>query len=104
MNYNWSTIITPDESVQKEFAISQKYLKFVMIAVIILSVLLMFVQVYTGILILFLGGIYCLYLYKAKHYAFTNRRVILVDSFLGKTIISIDYSQITDTEMEQNVF
>ena len=58
--------------------------------------------IYIGILIFLLGGVYWLYLKNAKHYAFTNKRIVLVDSFLGMSSISIDYNQITDIEVEQS--
>jgi uncharacterized membrane protein YdbT with pleckstrin-like domain len=40
---------------------------------------------------------------KAKHYAFTNKKVYLVDSFVGTNIASIDYTQITDIEIDQSL-
>ena len=49
-----------------------------------------------------MGLLYWFYLKKSKHYAFTNKRVILVDSFIGGNVISIDYNQITDIEITQS--
>src|SRR5258706_1682993 len=103
MHYDWSKIISPDETIEKEFGVSPFYLMCVLVFCIILAVISGLVGFYGGIGIFLLGLLYWFYLKKAKHYAFTKKRVILVDAFLGINITSVDYSQITDITVEQSV-
>ncbi len=104
MNYDWTKILAPDETLEKEFGVSPFYIQCVFILAIVVAVIVMFGQVFAGIFVLLLGVLYCYYLKKAKHYAFTKKRMILVDSFLGENITSVDYTQITDVTVEQSLF
>lgn len=103
MNYDWNKILSPDEQLQAEFTISTKYIQAITTAILIVGIIACFVSIYAGILVIILGGVYFLYLSRAKHYCFTNKRIVLVDSFFGVSITSIDYSQVTDIEVEQSV-
>lgn len=102
MPYNWEKIIAPEEKIQKDFSISARYKKAILIATVVVSVILCIVVIYVGIAIFLLGLLYWYYLTKAKHYAFTSKRIILVDSFLGTNITSIDYMQISNIEIDQS--
>ena len=102
MSYHWEKILAPDEVLQKEFSISPYYRRASLALVLLCSIILFSQIFYIGILVIFLGWLYWLYLTKAKHYAFTNKRIILVESFWGTSITSIDYAQITDIEIEQS--
>jgi len=102
MNFNWSKILSTDESLEKEFSISNRYRNILFSLTTVASLLILFFNIFIAICIFLLGLLYWFYLKKAKHYGFTNKRIVLVDSFLGETITSIDYNQITDIEIEQN--
>jgi len=104
MQYNWEKILAPEEVLQKEFTISKRYWILILGGAILLAVaaIISTSSFPIGITILLLGLIYWIYLTKAKHYAYTNKRVVLVDSFIGTTVISVDYDKITDIEMEQS--
>ncbi len=102
MNYDWSKILSPQEELQSEFTISTRYIQIVTSGIILLGIILCFFSIFAGIFIILLGGLYFLYLSRAKHYCFTNKRIVLVDSFFGTNITSIDYTQVTDVEMEQS--
>ncbi len=104
MNFDWKKIIDPEEVIQKEFTISSRYRNAVSAVIVVIALFTMFVSWYIGILVVLLGALYWYYLKNSKHYAFTNKRMVLVDSLPGMSVVSIDYSQITDIEMEQNVF
>ncbi len=102
MLYNWQSILAANETVQTEFGISPRYRLITTVAIVIVGFIVGINSLYPGLFIFILAYLYSWYLKTAKHFAFTNSRVILVDSFLGKSITSIDYNQITDIEVEQN--
>jgi len=102
MNFNWSKTLAADESLQKEFSISTRYRNILFSLSTVASLIILFFNIFVAIFIFLLGLLYWFYLKKAKHYGFTNKRIILVDSFLGQSITSIDYNQITDIEIEQS--
>ena len=102
MNFNWSKILSGDESLQKEFSISSRYRNIVLSLSAAASLLILFFNIFAAIFVFLLGLLYWFYLKKAKHYGFTSKRIILVDSFLGENITSIDYTQITDIEIVQS--
>lgn len=104
MNFNWSKYLTPDESLQMEFSVSNSFRTGIIIASIIISVILLFTNILVALVVLLLGLLDWFYLKKAKHYAFTNKRIILIESFIGESIVSIDYNQITDIEINQSAF
>jgi uncharacterized membrane protein YdbT with pleckstrin-like domain len=104
MLYNWTTLLAPEETVENEFVVSNTYRLLSLIALLAGGIFTMFVVIYAGILIVLLGILYWFYLGKAKHYAFTKKRVILVESFFGTTVTSVDYAQITDITIDQNAF
>lgn len=102
--YNWTKIISPEEKIQMEFSISNKFISLVLVGVVLLVILTAFFSFLASFFILILGIVYWIYLKKAKHYCFTLKRIILVDSFVGSSTTSIDYSQVTDIEIEQSFF
>jgi len=102
MSFQWNTILAPEEVVQRDFTISLQYRNIVVGFILIAGIVVFFQSFYIGIVIVLLGGLYWLYLSNAKHYAFTDKRVVLVDSFFGKSVVSIDYKQITDIEVYQS--
>lgn len=102
MNFEWSKILSQEEELKKEFTISKQFRQIVLITIVIGSITVCFFSLYAGILIFILGLVYWLYLTKSKHYGLTSRRIVLVDSFIGSSIVSIDYNQITDIEIEQS--
>ncbi len=104
MRFAWTTILAPQEQLLKEFSISSTYQKAILVVTVLVSIASFFITWYVGIALLVLGCIYWYYIKNSKHYAFTDKRIILVESFMGTSIISIDYNQITDIEIEQSFF
>src|SRR5438874_646513 len=104
MNFQWNTVLAPDETIQKEFTISERYRNAVVALTIVVAVVVGTAVWYVGILTLLIGILYWYYLKKAKHYAFTDKRAVLVESFIGMSVTSIDYNQITDIEVTQSLF
>jgi|GEM_PF-5299117 len=103
MHYDWSTLISPDEIIEKEFSLSPLFLRAILFITLLLAIPTAVISFIAGIAVLLLGLLYWFYMRKAKHYALTKRRIILVDDFLGTNVISIDYNQITDITVEQSV-
>ena len=104
MNFSWSNILSADESLQKEFSISFRYRNIFLLSTSVLALFVIFFSIFAAIFLFLLGLLYWYYLKKAKHYCFTNKRMVLVDSFLGQSVTSVDYNQITDVEVEQSFF
>lgn len=104
MHFTWENILAPEEVLKKEFTISKRYRMIILAGAILLGLaaIISTSSLLIGITIFLLGIIYWIYITKAKHYAFTNKRIILVDFFIGITTISIDYDKITDIEIEQS--
>jgi uncharacterized membrane protein YdbT with pleckstrin-like domain len=101
--YNWSKIFAPEETMQKEFGVSSLYLNALLACALLVGIAICFVSVYAGILLFVLLVLFWFYMKKAKHYAFTNKRLILVDALIGENVVSVDYNQITDITLEQSV-
>lgn len=99
MNFSWDKILSPGEIVRKEFAISKRFSIMVLTISVLAAIVVALSSLFAGFGIFLLGFLYYLYLRVAKHYAFTSKRIILVDSFLGTNVTSIDYDQITDVEI-----
>jgi hypothetical protein len=104
MGFNWKNILSSEEKIEKEFTVSKMYL----ISLAIISIgggifLFFYADLFTALFVSFLGVIYCFYLNMTKHFAFTDKRIIVADSFPGLNIISVDYDQITDISVEQNL-
>lgn len=104
MNYHWDKLLTPEEKLQKEFTISPRYRCIIVSLIAIGAIIISFQSIFTGILFFLLDALYWWYLKTAKHYAFTDKRIILVESFINKNIMSIYYDKITDIQVDQNVF
>lgn len=104
MNYQWDKLLTPEEKLLKEFTISSRYRNIIVTLIAIGGIIISFQNILSGILFFVLDAIYWWYLKTAKHYAFTNKRVILVESFINKNIISIYFNQLTDMQIDQNIF
>src|SRR5690242_10024457 len=100
MRYNWSSVVAPEETIEKEFGVSSFYLMCVVVFCGVLGLISLVVAFYGGIIIFLLGLLYAFYLRRAKHYAFTKKRLIMVDAFLGVNITTVDYTQITDVAVE----
>jgi len=90
------------DPIKKEFTISSKYRSIILMSALFFGILTGTQSVYAGLGVFLLIIIYWFYLTSGKHFAFTNKRIILVDSFLGKNIKSIDFGQITDIEVQQS--
>lgn len=104
MNFNWDKYLSPSETLKSEFNISKRFTSTILVLTLILALIMLIVNIFGSLISLFIGLFYWYYLTKSKHYAFTNKRVLLVESFLGKSMISMDFSQITDIEINQSFF
>jgi uncharacterized membrane protein YdbT with pleckstrin-like domain len=102
MKFDWKKILSPDEKIQKEFGISKIYYNTILALSLILAAITVTASLFAGVLLALLGLVYWFYLKSAKHYAFTNKRIVLVDAFAGMSANSIDYNQITDIQFEQS--
>ena len=104
MAYDWSSLIAPEESIEKEFSLSPLFLRLILFVSLLLAIPTALISIIAGVAIVLLGFLYWFYMKKAKQYVLTKKRIILVDAFLGTNIISIDYDEIADISVEQSVF
>ncbi len=104
MSFSWTKYLAADENLEKEFGISIRYRTASLVIIVLIAIVISFFNIFVAIMVLLLGILYWYYLKRAKHYAFTNKRIILVDSFIGENVVNIDYKQITDIEVTQSFF
>lgn len=102
MKFTWNSILASDEKIQKEFGVSNAYVISILILTIIVSVIVAYQYIPAGLFLFVLGAFYSFYIKKAKHFAFTNKKIYLVESFIGTSIATIDFAQITDIEIDQS--
>jgi len=103
MSYNWDSYLSPNEKVQVDFGVSKFYTTIVFGIITGLSLFLFFTNIGGGVITLVLGLAYWLYQTKGKRYTFTNKKIILVDTFLNKNVTFISYNKITDISIDQNM-
>ncbi len=99
----WQKILNPDEKVEHEFSISDRYRMILLIGSGIISVILIIVPphivgIFALLLVIFYYGFY---IKVANAYAFTNKRIIVHRGWLATEVTSIDYEKITDVSVNQ---
>lgn len=95
----WKKVLSPNEVVQYEFSIGQKFLKIQTIVLCIIFVPFLFVP-FIGIPAIGIVLFYNLFYQKRAHaYAFTNKRVLIHRGWLGTRTTSVDYNHITDVHV-----
>jgi uncharacterized membrane protein YdbT with pleckstrin-like domain len=108
MNYEkiWNKTLSPDEKVEYEFSIGNRYRKFFLIIWGIISLPFLFAYDYRFGILIFLIALfyYGFYLKVANAYAFTNKRVLIHRGWLSTNTTSIDYSKITDVYIQEPFF
>lgn len=102
MSFSWEKILAPDEVIKREFSISTKFANIVLVLTTFASLIVSYSVLPAGFLLFLLGLLYWYYLTHSKHYAFTSKRILIVDAFLSLSTQSIDYVNITDIQAEQS--
>lgn len=104
MNYEqtFHKILNKDEKIEYSFSIGQRYIKVCLVSWGIISILLLLLSGFFGILIFLITIFYyAFYLKTANVYIFTDKRVIIHQGWLSTKMISIDYQKITDILVDQ---
>ncbi len=107
MNYNniWKKVLSKDEKIEYEFSIGDRYLKIGFILSTMVSISMMFVEVRSGTILLFLSWfLFAFYFRVANAYALTNKRILIHKGWLSTQLTSIDYSKITDINVREPFF
>lgn len=99
----WNKTLSNGETVEYEFSVGQKYVKFMLIMWLIISLPLLFAGI-GFVILLFVLFYFGFYVKKANAYAFTNKRILIHKGWLSTNTISIDYSRITDVRVQENFF
>jgi uncharacterized membrane protein YdbT with pleckstrin-like domain len=110
MHYRtWNKVLGVGEKVEWEFSLSSRYLNFnIFFWTVIALTVLMFGFYHIAFFIagiwVFLGGYFYfgLYLRWANSFAFTNKRILIHRGWLSTSMVSVDYSKITDLEVRQS--
>ncbi len=91
----WDRVLSSNEMIKKEFSIGNSYIKMGLIFWLIFGVILLLggIGIFVIPIVLFY---YLFYLKRANHYAFTNKRVLIIKGWLSTKLTSIDYDKITD--------
>lgn len=103
MNYNWDNYLSNGEKVEMDFGVSNVYAGGVLVIITAIAIVLSYTNLFVGIGVFLLGIVYWGYLTRGKRYAMTNKGLILVDVFLGKNVVNVNYKNITDIIIDQNV-
>jgi len=111
MHYHqiWNKVLGAGESVEWEFSLSPRYLNlnlffWTFIAVAVLGFGFYHIAFFfAGVTIFFSAFFYfALYLRWANLFAFTNKRILIHRGWLSTSMVSVNYSKITDTEARQS--
>lgn len=104
----WKKVLNPDEKVEYEFSVGERYRKFMMVFLIIIILPLSFISnssravaLFAILSVLFYFG---WYIKIANAYAFTDKRVLIYRGWVATDIVSVDYSKITDITAEEPFF
>lgn len=104
MNYEkiWKKTLGPDEKIEYEFSIGDRYLKIALVVVTIIFISMMFVEVYSATILLLLAWfLFGFYFRVANAYALTNKRILIHKGWLSTHLVSVDYSKITDINVSE---
>ncbi|MDA3840708.1 MAG: PH domain-containing protein [Patescibacteria group bacterium] len=107
MNYEkiWKKVLGTDEKIEYEFSIGERYLKIGLVVLTVISVLMMFIEVYSAtMLLLSVWFFFGFYFRVANAYALTNKRILIHRGWLSTNLTSIDYSKITDINVGEPFF
>jgi uncharacterized membrane protein YdbT with pleckstrin-like domain len=100
----WKKVLAPDERVEYEFSIGNRYCYFRLIGLLIIGFLIGISILPIGIIIIFFAIFYFgFYLHRANAYAFTNKRVLVHRGWLSTHLISVDYDKITDITVREPI-
>ncbi len=93
----WQKILSPNEKIKYEFTISENYRIIGILTGIALGFYFFALSSFLGVVfILFIVFYFGWYLKEANNYAFTNKRVLIHQGWIGSQLISVDYNKITD--------
>jgi len=102
MNYRWDSHLSDGEEVKVDFGVSNVYSGGVLVVLTAIGIIIAFTNLVVGLLVFVLGFVYWYYLSRGRRFAFTTKGIIVVDSFLNKTVVHINYSKITDVTIDQS--
>ncbi len=99
----WEKTLNPEEKVEYEFSIGNRYRKICLFTLGIISIGLVIFPPYIVGLLAFLSVVfyYGFYIKIANAYAFTNKRIIIYRGWLSTETISVDYKKITDVTVKE---
>lgn len=100
----WDKTLGKNEDVEFEFSIGNRYRKVCLIIWAIISFPFLFLFGFGIIIFLLVLFYYGFYLKVANIYAFTNKRVLIHKGWLSTSMVSIDYSKITDVYIKESFF
>ena len=101
----WKKILSDDEKIEYEFSVGDRYLKIGFVVATMVSVAMMFIEVYSATILLLLSWfLFAFYLRAANAYALTNKRILIHKGWLSTQLTSIDYSKITDINVREPFF
>lgn len=100
----WRKVLSSDETIEKEFGLGKKFIKYSLIFWLIIGVVSLLGGLGGfGLLVILIALFYYLfYIKRAYRYAFTNKRVLAKRGWLSTILISIEYEKITDILVKQN--
>lgn len=98
----WNRVISPDERVRFEFTVGNRYI-FTHLTLWALVGLATIWFYGVGVVIFLIALFYYGYFIRVSNaYAFTTKRVLIHHGWLSTSIVSLDYSKITEIRVRQS--
>lgn len=97
----WNKLLAPTETVEYVFSLSNRYINIYLFFWLVVGIAMSWIYgLGVGIFLIALFY-YGYYLRAANAYAFTNRRILIHRGWLSTNMVTIDFSKITEVEVEQ---
>jgi len=99
----WDRVLAPSEKIQFEFSLGNRYIALARNSWIVLGIPFLFLYG-LGIIFIIVGFLWGWYLRRAHHFAFTDKRILILKGWLSTHLTSVDYNKITDVRVLESLF
>ena len=97
----WKKVLSEDERIEYEFSISPRLIYVNLVFWFVVGIATVWIYG-VGVAVFFVALVYYgWFLRVANAYAFTNKRVLIYRGWLSTNLTSVDFSRITDIEVNQ---
>ena len=94
----WNKILNPNEKVEIELSVGERYRKMILIVWILIALLFLAIWPLSVFLVI-LGILHFVYIRIANAYAFTNKRALIHVGWLSTVAKSVNFEKITEVSV-----